>query len=54
MRKIRLWIFLSAIWVAKKACYNGLCYDDLNEAKKTEWQHYNWIREDDDYYDPTI
>lgn len=54
MRKIRLWIFLGAIWVAKKACYNGLAYDLLNDVKGTEQDHYDWIREDDGYYDPTI
>ncbi len=47
MRTIRLWIFLGAIWVARKACYNGLAYDRLSEAKIIEKDHYKWAGEDD-------
>lgn len=47
MRKIRLWIFLCAVWVAKKACYNGLAYTQLKDAQKTEIKHYDWNYEDD-------
>lgn len=47
MRKIRLWIFLGAIWVAKKACYNGLTYDHLFDVEELERRHYNWVLEDD-------
>ena len=36
MKKIRWWIFLSAVWVAKKVCVYGRTYDYLLEAKKVE------------------
>lgn len=43
MRKIRLWIFLGAMWVAKQACVYGFTLDHLNAAVavekmgETEW-----------------
>lgn len=36
MQKIRLWIFLGAMWVAKKACAYGFTHDHLNAAIATE------------------
>jgi hypothetical protein len=36
MRKIRLWIFLGAMWVAKKACVYGYTHDHLNLARASE------------------
>lgn len=55
MRKIRLWVFFAAIWVAKKACYSGFVYDKLENARASEIYHHNWTSEEHDgYYDPTI
>lgn len=36
MQKIRLWIFLGCIWVAKKVCVYGFTLDHLNAAVLTE------------------
>lgn len=53
MRKIRLWVFLGAIWVAKKVCVYGYTLDHLNAAVATESlgdKQWEW----NDYLDPTI
>jgi len=47
MRKIRLWIFLGAMWVAKRACVSGYAFDYLNVAKDSE------MSEEDYWYDDT-
>jgi hypothetical protein len=36
MKKIRWWIFLGAMWVAKKVCVYGFTLDHLNAALASE------------------